>query len=90
VGSEREDTVMASSSNLGGAMRAVFKETKRSQIKARARTEQAMRGQMGQPAACMMDSNSLSARMKSVGNYGPGGWRFEVTNRYEKSLLSVH
>jgi hypothetical protein len=36
---------------------------KRSKISARARTEQAIRGQMGQPAACMMDSNCLvSAR----------------------------
>jgi hypothetical protein len=41
----------------------VFRLMKRSMMSASARMEQAIRGQMGQPAACMMESNSVSARM---------------------------
>jgi hypothetical protein len=58
---------------------------KRSKISASARTEQAISGQMGQPAACMMDSNSLSARVKASADYGPAcGWP-PVTKGYEKA-----
>jgi hypothetical protein len=53
---------MASCSNWGGATLASRKARKRSMIRARARMEQAIRGQIGQPAACMIDSKvSLSA-----------------------------
>jgi len=57
------ETASASSSSLGGAMRAVFRLTKRSMMSASARMEQATRGQMGQPAACMIESKSLSPRV---------------------------
>jgi hypothetical protein len=60
------ETVMASSSSLGAATRAVFRADEALENQARARTEQAIRGQMGQPAACMMDSNSLSAQVKAT------------------------
>ena len=50
---------------------AVFKATKRSIIKARASTEQAISGQIGQPAACMIDSKWFSRiRKMAVGDYG--------------------
>lgn len=52
---------MASSNNFGGAMRAVLRAMKRSMMSATARIEQAIRGQIGQPAACMMVSKCLSA-----------------------------
>ena len=69
-GMDLEETEMASSSSFGGATRAVFSATKRSKTSASARMEQAIRGQIGQPAACMIDSNSHSAHVKSSGDYG--------------------
>src|SRR3989344_53315 len=77
-----DETVMASSSNFGGATRAVLRATKRSKISAIPSTEHAIRGQIGQPAACMMDSKSLSAQMKAIGDYGPACRAHLVTNRY--------
>ena len=82
VGRALDDTVIASSSSFGGATRAVLRATKRSKISAIPRTEHAIRGQMGQPAACMMDSKSLSAQMKAIGDYGPACGGCRVTNRY--------
>ncbi|MNV71552.1 hypothetical protein D3C71_1645790 [compost metagenome] len=82
VGTDLDDTVMASSSSLGGATRAVLRATKRSKISAIPRTEHAIRGQIGQPAACMMDSKSLSAQMEAIGDYGPASGCHFVTNRY--------
>jgi hypothetical protein len=45
-----------SSSNLGGATFASFSVTKRSITMAKAKMEQAIRGQIGQPAACMIEN----------------------------------
>jgi hypothetical protein len=66
LGGALEDTEIASLSNWGGATRAVLSATKRSKIKAIAKMEQASKGQIGQPAACMIDSNGLSAQIKQV------------------------
>jgi hypothetical protein len=41
---------------LGGATRAVRRFTNRSMMMDRASTEHTISGQIGQPAACMMDS----------------------------------
>ena len=58
AGTDLDETEIASSSSFGGTTRAVFSATKRSKTSASAKMEQAIRGQMGQPAACMIDSNS--------------------------------
>jgi hypothetical protein len=50
-----------------GAMLAARKTKSRSKIKASATTEQAIKGQMGQPAACMMVSKMfLLAKLESL------------------------
>ena len=51
---------MASSSNFGGATLEVLRLIKRSMTSAMARMEQAISGQIGQPAACMMENNGWS------------------------------
>jgi len=39
-------------------------------IRAKANTEQAIKGQIGQPAACMMDSKSGLPGKKALSDYG--------------------
>jgi hypothetical protein len=51
---------MASSSNLGGKTREVFKLVNLSMTSANPITEQASRGQIGQPAATMMENKNSS------------------------------
>jgi hypothetical protein len=59
--------MMASSSSLGGTILADLRLMKRSITRARPTTEHAIRGQIGQPAACMMENKSeLQAKT--------GGW----------------
>ena len=59
------DTEIASLSRLAGATLLALSAAKRSKIRARARIEQAIKGQMGHPAACMIDSNvALPRRSK--------------------------
>ena len=52
-------TVITSSSSLGGATFWVLRLIKRSITRASANIEQAIRGQIGQPAACMMENNVM-------------------------------
>ena len=54
------ETVMASSVSLGGATLLSRKLTNLSITKANAKTEQATRGQMGQPAACMIENKAIT------------------------------
>ncbi|WP_300661856.1 hypothetical protein [Hydrogenophaga sp.] len=49
---------MASSSSFGGMIFAVLRLTNRSMTSANPMTEQRINGQMGHPAACMMESKS--------------------------------
>src|SRR5689334_21565986 len=63
LGTLARDTASASSSSLGGATLAVFRLMKRSITRASARMEQATKGQIGQPAACMIENKErFSAR----------------------------
>jgi len=55
VGTESRETPMASSTRLLPSTRLVLSLMKRSMMKASARMEHRMSGQMGQPAACMME-----------------------------------
>ncbi|MES2943798.1 MAG: hypothetical protein V4772_13095 [Pseudomonadota bacterium] len=64
------DTVIASSINFGGAIFWVFRLLKRSITSAKARTEQAISGQMGQPAACMIENNAHLQSDKFDLDYG--------------------
>src|SRR6476620_10431214 len=50
------DTASASSSSFGGATREFLRLRKRSMTRAKARMEQATSGQIGQPAACMIEN----------------------------------
>ena len=50
---------MTSSSSFGGATFRVLRLMKRSITKASAKIEQAIKGQIGQPAACMMENNVM-------------------------------
>src|SRR5205085_9477672 len=50
------ETASASSSRRGGTTLPDLRLTKRSMMRARARMEQASRGQIGQPAACMIEN----------------------------------
>jgi len=52
-------TPMASSSSLGGKTREIRREVKRSITSASASTEQINRGQMGQPAATMIENKDF-------------------------------
>jgi len=45
---------------LGGAILLSRKLTKRSITKATAKTEQAINGQIGQPAACMIENKAIT------------------------------
>ena len=54
------ETVIASSINVEGTIFAARKLTKRSRISARAIKEHATKGQIGQPAACMIEIKALS------------------------------
>src|SRR5581483_4134490 len=51
-------TEITSSSNLGGATRDARKLLNRSMITAKATMEHKINGQIGQPAACMIDNNA--------------------------------
>ena len=62
-GSERDETVMASSSSFGGDARC-FQPDEALENKGQRQDGAGNEGQMGQPAACMMDSNSLPLRCK--------------------------
>jgi hypothetical protein len=53
------ETVMVSSSNFGGNTFTVLRLVKRSITSASAMTEQASNGQMGQPAATMMENKKI-------------------------------
>lgn len=57
------DTVMASSINFAGATLRVLKLLKRSMISAKAKVEQATRGHIGQPAACMIENNRALSKV---------------------------
>jgi exodeoxyribonuclease VII large subunit len=57
---------MASSNRLGGAIFAAFKAIKRSMMSANPMTEQAIKGQMGQPAACMIESTRVLLKFTSI------------------------
>ncbi|MCY1559740.1 hypothetical protein D9M68_968050 [compost metagenome] len=57
-GTPLRDTMMASSSSFGGAILTALRLMNRSMTRAMPRTEQMMRGQIGQPAACMMENKS--------------------------------
>jgi hypothetical protein len=59
------DTIMASSSNFGGIILAVLRVKNRSMINAIPSTEQMIRGQIGQPAACMIE-NTGTLQMKTA------------------------
>ena len=62
-------------SELGGATFTVFRLRKRSTMSASARMEQAISGQMGQPAACMIESKEGLRRalmLKRWRDYGGG------------------
>src|SRR4051812_24850985 len=61
VGTDTRDTASASSSSRGGAILAFLRLRKRSKMSARARMEQATRGQIGQPAACMIENKRGSS-----------------------------
>jgi hypothetical protein len=50
---------MTSSTKVGGSTCGARRLKKRSKISASASTEQTMRGQMGQPAACMMEIKGM-------------------------------
>src|SRR4051812_5094866 len=56
AGTEVRETDSASSSNFGGATLAVLRLMKRSTMSANATMEQATKGQIGQPAACMIEN----------------------------------
>src|SRR3569832_777022 len=62
TGTELRDTARASSSSRGGAILLVLRLMKRSMTSASARMEQATRGQIGQPAACMIESKGTFLR----------------------------
>ena len=65
AGTDDRETASASSSSFGGATLAVLRLMKRSITRASARMEQATNGQIGQPAACMIESKGrFSARMR--------------------------
>ena len=55
-GTAVSETVMASSSSLGGTTFAAFRLMNRSMTSASASMEQIIKGQIGQPAACMIES----------------------------------
>jgi hypothetical protein len=62
--------IKTSSSNFGGAFLAVWRLMKRSMTRANARMEQAISGQIGQPAACMIE-NKWNLRADELSrNYG--------------------
>jgi hypothetical protein len=63
--------VTACSNKPSGAINCLRKLNKRSIIKAKATTEQASRGHIGQPAACMIDSNAKLQLKKRSFNYVP-------------------
>jgi hypothetical protein len=72
AGSEATETVMASSSKRGGMTLAVRNVVRRSRMMARAAMEQAIRGQMGQPAASTMLSKMEPRKRKgSTGRQAP-------------------
>jgi len=62
---------MASSSKWGGSIRAVLRLVKRSMTSASATMEQASKGQMGQPAATMIENKEFSgsAEVRMRGDY---------------------
>ena len=62
LGTPWRETEMASCSRFSGAILLALSEIKRSTMSAKAKIEQAIRGQMGQPAAWMMVSNVFSPR----------------------------
>lgn len=65
---------MASSTKSAGATLLTLKLMNRSITSASPMTEQAINGQMGQPAACMMENNAelLAASLdREALNYGP-------------------
>ena len=66
LGKALEETEIASLSRLLGATLLVFSEVKRSKIRARAKIEQAIKGQIGHPAACMIDSNVALPRRTEI------------------------
>ena len=75
-GSAWRDTASASSSNCGGTTRRVRRLRKRSMISARAAMEQAIRGQMGHPAACMIENKVTSpAQFRSPAEAGWADYR---------------
>ena len=65
------ETMIASPSSLGGATFGIFRLEKRSMISATAMMEQASSGQIGQPAACMIESNACLQTGESFPDYGP-------------------
>ena len=64
------EALSAWSSKPSGATQCVRKLIKRSMTKASANTEQIKRGQIGQPAACMMVNKANYSREFSGSNYG--------------------
>jgi hypothetical protein len=71
------DTAMASSNNLAGRILGDLRLLNRSMTSANITMEQATRGKMGQPAACMIESKRSSGRgfwclwsLSVCGNYG--------------------
>ena len=71
-------TPSTSSSNLGGATRDVLRLIKRSMTSANARMEQATRGQMGQPAACMIENKWNLRADEKPRDYRPPAGFFRV------------
>src|SRR5688572_2620853 len=74
AGTALRDTLMASSSSLGGITRAVLREVKRSMTSASASTEHKSRGQIGQPAATMIENKEALRHCKGMqmrGDYPP-------------------
>ena len=81
-------TDMTSSSSRGGTMRAARRLERRSRISVTAAMEQTRSGQIGHPAACMIESNrALSTRWEAVADYGVKGWRH--LRRWGPSASSV-
>jgi hypothetical protein len=60
LGNDFCDAVMACSRRPSGAINCLRKLKKRSMTRAKATTEQASKGHIGQPAACMIASNENS------------------------------
>src|SRR5512140_2867001 len=66
VGTDVRDTARASSRSLGGATLVAVRLMKRSITRASARMEQTTKGQIGQPAACMIESKGAISALRNA------------------------